>query len=291
MILNPEQQKEGLNGGDSGRNPNRLYFGNLSFDKGKQDVETIFQDCGTITDIHIIRDRFTQRSQGYGFVTFSTTEGKNKAALKNGQTFFGRQLKVNLEAKSKPDGGRVKTRQRLYVKNIPKETSEDQVKELFGQFGTVENFFFIKDHATNISRGFGFLDFSNAEEAQAALSMNGQVAFGQTLVVKIAEEKNSARGRGGGRGGFGGRGRGAGFNPYNPYGGGYNPMQGGWNQGAGGYGRGGYGGYGAGAGYGGYAQQYGGYGAGYGMQQQQGYGGAASTYGSGYGAASQHANQ
>jgi len=284
MILNPEQQKEGVNGG--GRNPNRLYFGNLSFDKGKQDVETIFQDCGTITDIHIIRDRFTQRSQGYGFVTFATTEGKDKAILKNGQTFFGRQLKVNLEAKSKPDGGRVKTRQRLYVKNIPKETSEDQVKELFAQFGTVENFFFIKDHATNISRGFGFLDFSNAEEAQAALSMNGQVAFGQTLVVKIAEEKNSARGRGGGRGGFGGRGRG-GFNPYNPYGG-YNPMQGGWNQGAGGYGRGGYGGYGAG--YGGYAQQYGGYGGYGGMQQQQGYG-AASTYGSGYGAASQHANQ
>jgi len=284
MILNPEQQKEGVNGG--GRNPNRLYFGNLSFDKGKQDVETIFQDCGTITDIHIIRDRFTQRSQGYGFVTFATAEGKDKAILKNGQTFFGRQLKVNLEAKSKPDGGRVKTRQRLYVKNIPKETSEDQVKELFAQFGTVENFFFIKDHATNVSRGFGFLDFSNAEEAQAALSMNGQVAFGQTLVVKIAEEKNSARGRGGGRGGFGGRGRG-GFNPYNPYGG-YNPMQGGWNQGAGGYGRGGYGGYGAG--YGGYAQQYGGYGGYGGMQQQQGYG-AASTYGSGYGAASQHANQ
>jgi len=281
MILNPEQQKEGLNGG--GRNPNRLYFGNLSFDKGKQDVETIFQDCGTITDIHIIRDRFTQRSQGYGFVTFATSEGKDKAILKNGQTFFGRQLKVNLEAKSKPDGGRVKTRQRLYVKNIPKETSEDQVKELFAQFGTVENFFFIKDHATNISRGFGFLDFSNAEEAQAALSMNGQVAFGHSLVVKIAEEKNSARGRGGGRGGFGGRGRG-GFNPYNPYGG-YNPMQGGWNQGAGGYGRGGYGGYGAG--YGGYAQQYGGYGGYGGMQQQQGYG-AASTYGSGYGAASQN---
>jgi len=281
MILNPEQQKEGVNGG--GRNPNRLYFGNLSFDKGKQDVETIFQDCGTITDIHIIRDRFTQRSQGYGFVTFSTNEGKDKALLKNGQTFFGRQLKVNLEAKSKPDGGRVKTRQRLYVKNIPKETSEDQVKELFAQFGTVENFFFIKDHATNISRGFGFLDFSNAEEAQAALSMNGQVAFGHSLVVKIAEEKNSARGRGGGRGGFGGRGRG-GFNPYNPYGG-YNPMQGGWNQGAGGYGRGGYGGYGAG--YGGYAQQYGGYGGYGGMQQQQGYG-AASTYGSGYGAASQN---
>jgi len=281
MILNPEQQKEGVNGG--GRNPNRLYFGNLSFDKGKQDVETIFQDCGTITDIHIIRDRFTQRSQGYGFVTFATNEGKDKAILKNGQTFFGRQLKVNLEAKSKPDGGRVKTRQRLYVKNIPKETSEDQVKELFAQFGTVENFFFIKDHATNISRGFGFLDFSNAEEAQAALSMNGQVAFGHSLVVKIAEEKNSARGRGGGRGGFGGRGRG-GFNPYNPYGG-YNPMQGGWNQGAGGYGRGGYGGYGAG--YGGYAQQYGGYGGYGGMQQQQGYG-AASTYGSGYGAASQN---
>jgi RNA recognition motif-containing protein len=281
MILDPEQKTESANGG--GRNPNRLYFGNLSFDKGKQDVETIFQDCGQITDIHIIRDRFTQRSQGYGFITFSTNEGKEKAVLKNGQTFFGRQLKVNLEAKSKPDGGRVKTRQRLYVKNIPKETTEEQVKELFAQFGTVENFFFIKDHATNLSRGFGFLDFSNAEEAQAALSMNGQVAFGQTLVVKIAEEKNSGRGRGGGRGGgFGGRGRG--YNPYAASSYGYQA---------------------AGAGYGAYSQPYGyganmwnqasqgwqqqGYGYGRGTYMQAGYGGAATgpaqqqAYG-GYGA-------
>lgn len=262
MILNPEQKTESANGG--GRNPNRLYFGNLSFDKGKQDVETIFQDCGQITDIHIIRDRFTQRSQGYGFVTFATNEGKDKALMKNGQTFFGRQLKVNLEAKSKPDGGRVKTRQRLYVKNIPKETTEEQVRELFAQFGTVENFFFIKDHATNISRGFGFLDFSNAEEAQAALSMNGQVAFGQTLVVKIAEEKNSGRGRGGGRGGYGGRGRG--YNPYaSPYG------------------------YQAAGGYNTYSQQYG-YGAGMWNQAsqgwQQGYGYGRGTYmQAGYGSA------
>jgi len=276
MILNPEQKTESANGG--GRNPNRLYFGNLSFDKGKQDVETIFQDCGQITDIHIIRDRFTQRSQGYGFITFATNEGKDKALMKNGQTFFGRQLKVNLEAKSKPDGGRVKTRQRLYVKNIPKETTEEQVRELFAQFGTVENFFFIKDHATNISRGFGFLDFSNAEEAQAALSMNGQVAFGQTLVVKIAEEKNSGRGRGGGRGGYGGRGRG--YNPYaSPYGyqaaGGYNAYSQQYNYGAGmwnqasqgwqqgyGYGRGTYmqAGYGSAA-TGPTQQAYGGYGA------------------------------
>lgn len=282
MILNPEQKQDNANGG--GRNPNRLYFGNLAFDKGKQDVETIFNDCGQITDIHIIRDRFTQRSQGYGFVTFATNEGKDKALLKNGQSFFGRQLKVNLEAKSKPDGGRVKTRQRLYVKNIPKDTSEEQVKELFAQFGTVENFFFIKDHATNVSRGFGFLDFSNAEEAQAALSMNGQMAFGQTLVVKIAEEKNSGRGRGGGRGGFG---RGGGFGGY---GRGYNPYQASaygqaWQTG-GGYG-GGYSGgfqnqYGAGS-YG--AGGRGGYGGGYGMQQQQYGGGYQPGAGYGYGAA------
>lgn len=294
MILNPSETKveqTGVNGG--GRNPNRLYFGNLSFDKGKEDVETIFNDCGQITDIHIIRDRFTQRSQGYGFITFATKEGKDKAVAKNGQSVFGRQLKVNSEAKSKPDGGRVKTRQRLYVKNIPTESTEDQVKELFAQFGTVENFFFIKDHQTNVSRGFGFLDFSNAEEAQAALSMNGQSAFGQNLVVKIAEEKNSSGagrgGRGGFRGGFGGgRGRG-GFQQqqFNPYGGGYG--------GAGGYG----GGYGAGynAAAGGWQQQqagaWQGYGAaagygrggyqGYGMQQAAASYGAAAGYGAGYG--------
>lgn len=222
-------------------NPNRLYFGNLGFDKVDDDVREIFKDCGEIIDIHIIRDRFTKRSQGYGFITFGTPESKESGLKLNGKEFFGRVLKVNLETKSQE-------KKRLFIKGIPTDKTEDDVKSLFAQYGTVENFFFIKDHTTGASRGFGFLDFSNAEEAQAGIAMNGQEAFGGTLIVKLAEDKPARGGnsRGGGRGGFG---RGYGY---------------------GGYGRGGYGGYGQ--------APYGGGGWG---QQQQSWGGGYQPYGGG----------
>jgi RNA recognition motif-containing protein len=177
--------------GSSSESPVRLYFGNLAFDKGDNDVREIFFHCGEILDIHIIRDRFTNRSQGYGFITFVDPAAKDKALLLDGKSFFGRPLKVNLESKIRDRSSRVKTRQRLFVKNIPLEKNEEDVKEIFSQFGKVENFFFIKDHNTGISRGFGFLDYSNAAEAQAALSLNDKEVFGTTLTVKVAEAKNA----------------------------------------------------------------------------------------------------
>lgn len=246
-------------------NPNRLYFGNLAFDKVDNDVREIFKDCGEITDIHIIRDRYSRRSQGYGFITFADEESKEKALKLDGKDVFGRPLKVNLEARNRDSGGRGKAKTRIFIKNIPKEKTEEDVKGLFAKFGTIENFFFIKDHNTEISRGFGFMDFATPEEAQAAISMNNQEAFGGTLIVKIAEEKNS-RGRGRGRGrDFGrGRGRGWGGQPFDPYGG------------FGGYGAG-YGGWGGYGGYGGYGQNFGGYGGGYGAWG--GYGAATGGYG------------
>merc|ERR550539_325212 len=84
-------------------NPNRLYFGNLAFDKMDNDVRTIFDGCGEITDIHIIRDRYSRRSQGYGFITFADEESKQKALAMDGKEVFGRPLKVNLEARNRDD--------------------------------------------------------------------------------------------------------------------------------------------------------------------------------------------
>lgn len=250
-------------------NPNRLYFGNLAFDKVDQDVRTIFESCGEITDIHIIRDRYSRRSQGYGFITFEEEESKEKALKLDGKDFFGRPIKVNLEARNRDPNSRSKAKTRIFIKNIPKEKTEEDVKTLFGDCGKIENFFFIKDHHTDVSRGFGFMDFSTPEEAQQALSKNNAEAFGGNLIVKIAEEKNSRGGRGRGRGrGFGGRGRGGGWGGrggFQPYGGGFG-YGGGYGGGFGGYAAQAYGGYG-GYGYSGYSQPYsswggtGGYGA------------------------------
>jgi RNA recognition motif-containing protein len=118
----------------------------------------------------------------------------------------------------------------LYVGNLPFNTTEQDLQQLFGQYGTVTKTQVIMDRETGRSRGFGFVEMSSgADEAIAA--MNGAEYQGRRLTVNEAKPREE-RPRGGGYGGGGG-GRGG-------YGGGGGGGRGGY--GGGGGGRGGYGG-------------------------------------------------
>lgn len=133
---------------------------------------------------------------------------------------------------------------KLYVGNLTFDTKEDDLVELFSEFGEVASAQIVIDRDTNRSRGFGFVEMnSGADEAINAL--NGQDFRGRNLTVNEARPRED-RG-GGGRGGYGG-GRGGGGGGYGGGGGGYGGGGGGY--GGGGGGRGGSRG-GSGGGYGG----------------------------------------
>lgn len=274
-------------------NPNRLYFGNVSFNKTKEDIEQFFSSCGQVDDVYLVKDKMTQRFQGYGFITFADAAGKEAALQLNGTEFEGRPLKINLEARA---SDKTKLQQRLFIRKIPVDKTEEDVKEVFGQYGTVENFFFVKDKMTKQNKDFGFLDFSTSEEAKAALELDGQAIFGegtQPLSVKIAHQKKPVQR------GYGPPGGPGGYNqPYNPYyAGAPGPYGGGWGgppQWQGGYG-GGYGGGMRGRGRGrggGRGGRGGGRGTGYGAPRG-GYGGQQSynPYGGGQGGGAYGGNQ
>jgi len=168
---------------------NRLYFGNIPFDKTEDDVQKLFQECGQITELKIIRRDHV--SQGYGFITFSTKEAVDAALQKNGQEVGGRSMKVNYAAKRDPTvAGAPADTNRLFVKGLLPETTEENIREAFAAHGVVTAVKFIKDHNTGASRGFAFVDFETQEQAAASLAMNESKALGPTpLVVKIARDK------------------------------------------------------------------------------------------------------
>jgi RNA recognition motif-containing protein len=113
---------------------------------------------------------------------------------------------------------------KLYVGNLTWNTTADDLREAFGQYGTVASVQVVEDRETGRSRGFAFVEMeSGAEEAIAA--MNGTQFQGRPLTVNEARPRED-RGGGGGRGGYGGGGGG----------------RGGYGGGGGGGGRGGYGG-------------------------------------------------
>ncbi len=90
---------------------------------------------------------------------------------------------------------------KLYVGGLPYATTESQLNDLFGSHGTVESTRVITDKFTGQSRGFGFVEMSSSEEANAAIAaLNGTQLDGRTLTVNEAKPQE-ARSGGGGFGG------------------------------------------------------------------------------------------
>lgn len=76
---------------------------------------------------------------------------------------------------------------KLYVGSLPYRTADQELKEAFEQFGTVESAVVIHDRETGRSKGFGFVEMSSDDEAKAAIEgMNGKDFDGRTLVVNEA---------------------------------------------------------------------------------------------------------
>jgi cold-inducible RNA-binding protein len=101
----------------------------------------------------------------------------------------------------------------LYVGNLPHSTTESELRSLFETHGAVEKVTLVTDRDTGRSRGFGFVEMTNAADAdKAAAALNGTDLGGRTLTINEAKPKaERPRGGGGGRrfgGGGGGGGRG-----------------------------------------------------------------------------------
>jgi RNA recognition motif-containing protein len=97
----------------------------------------------------------------------------------------------------------------IYVGNLARDVTEDDLRQAFEAFGQVKSVNIIKDKFSGESRGFGFIDMPSKDEAQTAIAdMNGKDLKGRAVNVNEARPRTEARrGNGGGsRGGRGGRG-------------------------------------------------------------------------------------
>jgi len=96
---------------------------------------------------------------------------------------------------------------KLYVGNLPFNTTENELQELFSQAGAVQEVTLMQDRFTGKSRGFAFVTMGSEEDAQNAISkLNGQAIEGRPLTVNEARPREQRQPGGGGRGGYGGGG-------------------------------------------------------------------------------------
>jgi RNA recognition motif-containing protein len=106
----------------------------------------------------------------------------------------------------------------IYVGNLSRDVTEDQLRQAFEAFGEVKTVSIIKDKLTGEPRGFGFVEMPSKEQAALALQgLNDKDLGGRAIKVNEAHDRGARDSRGGGRGGgprrggFGGGGGGGGY--------------------------------------------------------------------------------
>jgi RNA recognition motif-containing protein len=93
---------------------------------------------------------------------------------------------------------------KLYVGNLPYTIDDDSLRHNFAEYGSVQTAKVMMDRDTGRSKGFGFVEMANEQEAEAAIAgLNGMSVGGRSIVVNVSRPKEST----GGAGGYGNRSR------------------------------------------------------------------------------------
>uniref|UniRef100_A0A1I8FDY9 RRM domain-containing protein n=1 Tax=Macrostomum lignano TaxID=282301 RepID=A0A1I8FDY9_9PLAT len=142
----------------------KIFVGGLSPDVSTDGLREYFAKFGEVTDC--VGNPATQRSKGFGFVTFKDAETVNAVQAKRPHTIQDKEVEVK-RAMPRDEGDRPEFR--LFVGSLPKDATEDEIREQFGQFGDIESVEIARVKETGDSRGFGFVTFSDYDSVDKAV--------------------------------------------------------------------------------------------------------------------------
>jgi RNA recognition motif-containing protein len=171
----------------------RIHVGNLPASTTEHELSSLFERVGRVVFVRLMRDRETGRPKGFGFVEMDDGDAEQAIQQLNGVDLHGHALSVT-EARPRPESsaGPGVPPSRLFVGNLPYDTTEAELKELFSSVGPVISIFLPVDRESGKPRGFAFVDFSDRAHAEEAVGRFHQQPFkGRALVVNEARAKES----------------------------------------------------------------------------------------------------
>jgi len=184
-----------------------LYVKNLPLDWGKDKLDELFSKYGTVTSSVIAVEK-EGKSKGFGFVNLAAPEEATAAIqalhdqeIEKGsgkKLFVARALKHEEREKEKEAMKLERARKlagvNLYVKNLSDDWDDERLRAEFGKFGAIQSARIARDSTTKRPRGFGFVCFTQQDEATKAVTeMNGKLIDGKPLYVALHQRKEVRR--------------------------------------------------------------------------------------------------
>jgi len=205
VVVAPFKAKSQRDGGESAASFTNIYCKNLKSDMTEDSFRAMFEKFGPITSIALPTNE-AGKPKGFGFVNFREPEHAAEAVAElhsedeNGLYCARAQKKEERERllREKFESMRIQQAEKyagvnLYIKNLADSVDDSALETEFKEFGTITSAKVMCDD-NGRSKGFGFVCFTDKEEAAKAVSdMNGKVMAGKPLYVTLAQRKEVRR--------------------------------------------------------------------------------------------------
>ncbi|KAI1390279.1 RNA-binding domain-containing protein [Hypoxylon trugodes] len=175
---------------ESRSNANRghgIYVSNINFDATDAHLREAFEKFGEIIQLNLVRDN-RGVSRGFGFVTYAEKESAEKAIAEAHRSFWhGRCIQVLPKSENtrsdrpRPDNLPKEPTSSLFIGNIPYETTDADLNQLFQGLENVTDVRVAVDRNTGWPRGFAHADFTDVESAIAAFEKLSQCKIGDRV--------------------------------------------------------------------------------------------------------------
>jgi nucleolin len=220
----------------------KLFVANLSWSVREEDLIDLFSEAGQVVSVKIPTRREDGKPRGFAFVEMATPEdGERVMERFNGSSLAGRDLVISFQDEEKAQasrqrqgggygggaagggyggyggssggggGGSVEKSSKLFVRNLNRSITDEDLHSLFQQAGTVLSVKVVMDRDTGESKGYAFVEMGSVDDAQSAIQqLNNRMVQNREISVNFQDPsrvKSRPNGRsGGGYGGGGGRG-------------------------------------------------------------------------------------
>ncbi|CAG8962266.1 hypothetical protein HYFRA_00005321 [Hymenoscyphus fraxineus] len=167
-----------------------VYIGNIDERVSDSLVWELMLQAGRIVNVHLPKDRVTQTHQGYGFVEFISEEDAEYAArIMNQVRLYGKPIRVNKASADKQKT--VEVGAELFIGNLDPMVDEKTLYDTFSRFGSLISPPKIARDESGLSKGYGFVSYSNFEASDDAIAnMNGQYLMNKDISVQYAYKKD-----------------------------------------------------------------------------------------------------
>ncbi|KAL3310476.1 hypothetical protein Ciccas_010958 [Cichlidogyrus casuarinus] len=180
--------------GGEGEQLRKLFIGGITHDTTEKDLREYYGQFGDLVDAVVMVHKGTNRSRGFGFVTFSDPSMVDQAQSARPHRIKDRVVEAKRATPREESGAPNShdTTKKLFVGGLKKEITEAQLKEYFGQYGTIEKVDIIKNSNGDL-RGFAFISYEDYDSVDKAVLMRPHTIGGFKLDCKKGISKESMR--------------------------------------------------------------------------------------------------